>query len=225
MAVRILLVEDDKSIGEVVYDYFQNKFEEGMEMIVALDGDEGLFRIENDEFDIVLLDVMLPGIDGFSLCRRLRKKSTAPVLFLTARGREEDILHGYDMGCDDYIVKPFSLAVLLTKVKALLKRSKGLISTNTLVCGKIELNPTTFQVYINGQEIDLAPKEYSILKMLISNKNSVVSREKLITRIWGYDFEGDERVLDNHMKKLRNALGPYGSQVKTVITKGYKLTE
>lgn len=225
MAVRILLVEDDKSIGEVVYDYFQNKFEEGMEMIVALDGDEGLFRIENDEFDIVLLDVMLPGIDGFSLCRRLRKRSTAPVLFLTARGREEDILHGYDMGCDDYIVKPFSLAVLLTKVKALLKRSKGLISTNTLVCGKIELNPTTFQVYINGQEIDLAPKEYSILKMLISNKNSVVSREKLITRIWGYDFEGDERVLDNHMKKLRNALGPYGSQVKTVITKGYKLTE
>ena len=140
MAVRILLVEDDKSIGEVIYDYFQNRFEEGLEMIVAVDGDEGLFRIENDEFDVVLLDVMLPGVDGFSLCRRLRKHSTTPVLFLTARGREEDILHGYDMGCDDYIVKPFSLAVLLTKVKALLKRSKGMTVSDTHKCGKIELN-------------------------------------------------------------------------------------
>lgn len=222
---KLLLVEDDAQIREVIEDYFQDKFDDGLELVIAINGDDGLFQIENDEFDIVLLDVMLPGMDGFSLCRRLRKKSTAPVLFLTARGREEDVLYGYDMGCDDYIVKPFSLAILLTKVKTLIKRNRGMFKVESYKCGGIELIPKTFQVFAEGVEIELAPKEYAILKLLISSKNTVVTRERLLTRIWGYEYDGEERVLDNHMKKLRKALGNSGKQIKTVITKGYKLTE
>lgn len=225
MKYNLLLVEDDKYIREIIEDYFSEQKEPSFIVHSAKDGDEGMELIYEQEFDLVLLDVMLPGTDGFTICSQIRRNSICPIIFLTARGREEDILHGYQLGCDDYIVKPFSLAQLFAKVNAILNRAKGMVGADTLICGSISLNPATFEVWANGENVELPPKEFSILKYLMENKNCVVERELLLTKIWGYDFEGNERVVDNHVKKLRKALGSPGGQIKTVITKGYKLEE
>ncbi len=225
MEYNILLVEDDKYIREIIEDYFSEKKDPAFIVHSAKDGDEGMEMIYEQEFDLVLLDIMLPGVDGFTICREIRRKSICPIIFLTARGREEDILYGYQLGCDDYIVKPFSLAELLAKVNAILKRAKGMVGVDALTCGSISLNPATFQVQADGVSVELPPKEFMILKYLMENQNRVVEREALLTRMWGYDFEGNERVVDNHVKKLRKALGSAGGQIKTVITKGYKLEE
>ncbi len=224
MAYRILLVEDDSSIREVISDYFSGK-DEDTALIMAADGGEGLELIGSGEFDLIMLDVMLPNIDGFSLCREIRRKSDVPVLFLTARAREEDVLYGYELGCDDYIVKPFSLAELYAKVQALLKRSKGMVLKKELVCGKIRLDPITLTVISDGREVELAPKEFAILKYLMEHKNWAVDRDTLLSRIWGYDYFGGDRTVDNHIKKLRKSLGSAGDQIKTVIKKGYKITD
>lgn len=225
MEYNILLVEDDKYIREIIEDYFSEQNDPVFIVHSAKDGDEGMEMIYEKEFDLVLLDIMLPGVDGFTICREIRRKSICPIIFLTARGREEDILYGYQLGCDDYIVKPFSLAELLAKVNAILKRAKGMVGVDALNCGSISLNPATFQVQADGVNVELPPKEFMILKYLMERKNRVVEREVLLTRMWGYDFEGNERVVDNHVKKLRKALGSAGGQIKTVITKGYKLEE
>lgn len=223
MEYHILLVEDDKYIRELIEDYFSEKEEPVFVIHTAKDGDEGMEQIYENEFDLVLLDIMLPGTDGFTICREIRRKSICPIIFLTARGREEDILYGYDLGCDDYIVKPFRLSELYAKVNATVKRAKGLVGSKWLSVGDISLNPTTFEVMVSDTLIELPPKEYTILKYLMEHANRVVERDVLLTRIWGYDFEGNERVVDNHVKKLRKALGNAGGQIKTVITKGYKL--
>lgn len=220
---NILLVEDDAQIREVITEYFNGKNE--MKITVAKDGQEGLERVYEKEYDLLLLDVMMPGLDGFQLCKEVRKESIVPVIFLTARGREEDVLYGYDLGCDDYIVKPFSLAELYAKTKALLNRSKGLVGTKLFQCGSISLNPATLTVRVDGEEVVLPPKEYSILKYMLEHKGALVERETLLTRIWGYDYEGNERVVDNRMKNLRKQLGNAGKQIKTIITKGYRLEE
>ena len=225
MTYRILLVEDDRQIREVIEDYFSAKSEGEINIVTAEDGDKGLSLINGEEFDLIMLDIMLPGIDGFSLCREIRSKSIVPVLFLTARGREEDILYGYELGCDDYIVKPFSPAELFAKVNALLKRAKGMVIERELVCGDIRMNLITLQVTANGRPAELAPKEFALLKYLIEHKNWVIDRDTLLNKIWGIDYFGSDRVVDNHIKKLRKALGDAGGQIKTVITKGYKLTE
>ncbi len=223
MEYHLLLVEDDKYIREIIEDYFSAQNDPVFVVHSAKDGDEGLERLYEREYDVVLLDIMLPGTDGFSICRELRRESICPIIFLTARGREEDILYGYDLGCDDYIVKPFSLAELFAKVNAMVKRAKGMVGAKLLTCGEISLNPATFEVWVGEQSVELPPKEYGILKYLMENPNRVVERETLLTRMWGYDFDGNERVVDNHVKKLRRALGSAGGQIKTVITKGYKL--
>lgn len=221
---KILLVEDDMQIREIITDYFSEK-DNNIKVVTAKDGNEGLDKVYESEYDLVLLDIMMPGMDGFSLCREIRKNSIIPIIFLTARGREEDILYGYDMGCDDYIVKPFSVAELYVKVIALLKRAKGLVGTAELECGSIRINPVTFVVKVNDEIIDLPPKQYALLKYLMENKGNVISRDQLLMRVWGYDYEGNDRVVDNHIKKLRQGLKSAGSQVKTVITKGYKIVE
>lgn len=224
MSYNILLAEDDSQIREVISDYFSDK---GEEIIVdtAKDGNEGLEKVYEMEYDLVLLDIMMPGMDGFTLCREIRKNSIVPIIFLTAKGREEDILNGYDMGCDDYIVKPFSLAELYAKVQALLKRAKGLVGSKELVCGSITLNPSRFTVQADGEYVELPPKQYALLKYLMENKDTVISRDTLLMRIWGYDYDGNDRVVDNHIKKLRQALKSAGGQIKTVITKGYKIVD
>lgn len=225
MQYKILLVEDDPDIREVVCDYFQNKKDYEIEIDTAADGDEGMDKVYENEYDLVMLDIMLPGTDGFSICKALRRKSIVPIMFLTARGREEDILLGYDLGCDDYIVKPFSLAELYAKTVALLKRAKGMVLKDEISCGNIVLNPTTFDVKVGGVPVDLPPKQYAMLKYMMENKNMVIERETMLLRIWGYEYEGSDRVVDNHVKKLRKALGNSGKQIKTVIQKGYKIVE
>lgn len=222
---HILLVEDDSQIREVIEDYFTAKSNGEIQIHTAIDGQKGLEAVYEQEFDLCMLDVMLPGTSGFEICRTIRQKSIVPIMFLTARGREEDVLYGYHLGCDDYLVKPFSLAECYAKTMALLKRAKGLVVSAEMVCGDIALNPANFTVKAAGENLELPPKQYAILKYLMENKNHVIDREILLTRIWGYDYEGNERVVDNHIKKLRKALGDSGSQIKTVITRGYKISD
>ncbi len=225
MVHRVLLVEDDNRIREIIADYISDKGEGVMELVLAEDGEKGLERFYEMKFDLVLLDIMMPGMSGFELCRQMRQQSIVPIIFLTARGREEDILYGYAMGCDDYMVKPFSLAELFAKMTALLKRSKGMVCGNELICGSIVLNPVKYTVLVKGEKIYLPPKEYILLKYLMEHKGMVVERNTLLIRAWGYDYEGSDRVVDNHIKKLRRALGETGSQIKTVITKGYRIDD
>ncbi len=222
---KILLVEDDWQIREVIEDFFSAKSQGQIELHIAKDGDEGMQAVYENEYDLCMLDVMLPGASGFEICRAIRGSSIVPIIFLTARNQEEDKLYGYDLGCDDYIVKPFSLAELYAKVQAILKRAKGMVVSPELKCGNIVLNPTKLTVLVDSTNIDLPPKEFALLKYLMENKNMVISREALLRRIWGYDYEGNDRVVDNHIKKLRKALGEAGGQIKTVITKGYKITD
>ncbi len=225
MGYSILLAEDDAQIREIISDYFTHKSEDSICLSCAPNGTAALELLQNTEYDLILLDVMMPGIDGFSLCREIRAKSDVPILFLTARAREEDLLYGYELGCDDYVIKPFSLAALYAKCLALLKRASGTILIPELVCGRIRMNLRTLDVTADGRHVVLAPKEFALLKYLLEHKNWVVSRDMLLDRIWGADYFGSDRVVDNHIKKLRKALGDAGEQIRTVITKGYRLTE
>lgn len=225
MEKKLLLIEDDAGIRETITDYFMSVAPGEFSITEADDGRKGLELIEEGEWDIVLLDIMLPGIDGFSLCRSLRRKSDAPLIFISARSREEDVIYGYDLGCDDYIIKPFSIATLLAKVRAVLRRADQGMKHTVLTCGSISLDLAACRVFTADGEAELPPKEYQILLYLLKNKGTVCLRETLLVKIWGYEFEGDERILDNHMKKLRKSLGSSGRQIKTVIARGYRLTE
>ena len=225
MTYRILLVEDDAQIREIIEDCFSAGGEGMLTLVTAGDGRTGAVLAARSEFDLVMLDIMLPGTDGFTLCREIRRHSDVPVLFLTARSREEDVLHGYALGCDDYIVKPFSPAALRAKVLALLRRSKGTVTGQVLVCGAIRLELRTMSVTVGDRPVMLPPKEMALLQFLMEHKNWVVTREMLLDRIWGMDFLGSDRVVDTHIKKLRRALGSAGGQIRTVVSMGYKLTD
>lgn len=225
MQYRILLVEDDEQIREAIEDYFTGKEEDEIQIICAKDGTEGMESAIEARFDLAILDIMLPGMDGFALCRKLRRVSVVPIIFLTARGSEEDKLRGYLMGADDYMVKPFSLAVLYAKVKALIKREKGMVGSPVLHVGDIMLDSARYRVTVGGELVDITPKEYALLLYLMEHKGRVIGREELLTAIWGYDFEGTDRVVDNHIKKLRKLIGKCGTQIKTVRRAGYKIEE
>lgn len=223
MVFKLLLVEDDAEIREIITDYFTEKSGETFDIDSAETGNEGQEKCLEKEYDLVLLDVMLPEVDGFAICRELRKTSDVPIVFITARHNENDRLYGYHLGCDDYITKPFSLAELYAKVMALLKRSKGMVRNEVITVGCIKLDPYRCTVFVNDAEVILAPMEFAILKILMENRGKAVSRESLLIRLWGYDFDGNDRVVDNHVKKLRKALGDGSTQIKTVFKKGYKL--
>lgn len=222
---KVLLVEDDNQIREAIVDYFSEKGKNDIELHTACNVEQAEKQIFENEFDLMLFDVMLPDGDGFELCRSVRTKSMVPIIFLTAKSREEDVLYGYATGCDDYMIKPFSLAELIAKIRAVIRRSKGESVGKKIVCGDVELNPYTYTVAVSGEKIELAPKEYLLLKYLMERKENVIERETLLTAIWGYDFEGNERVVDNHIKKIRKKLGRASKQIKTVISRGYKITD
>ena len=225
MEHRVLIVEDDPVIGQMTEDYFASKSEGQMKISRAEDGITAVEMINENTYDLILLDVMLPDIDGFSVCRTLREKSSVPVIFITARTREEDKLFGYDIGCDDYVTKPFSMAELFAKSNALLKRASGNVAKNELTCGRIMLDLLSHQAYADGEEVALALKEFEILRYLIKNKGNLISRDMMLDVVWGRDFFGNDRIVDNHIRKLRKALGTSGRQIKTVIGKGYKITD
>ena len=221
--MKVLLIEDDLQICEVVQTYFE---ERGAEIKAISDGAAALHAVEREigQFALVLLDVMLPGADGFTIYRAIRKNSEVPVIFITARGREEDILQGYALGCDDYIVKPFLLSALYAKCTALVKRTqKG--PDKMLHCGAIRLDAAKLTCSVDGQEVELTPKCFAVLYHLMKNPNWVVDRDTLLLRVWGEDYEGVDRVVDNHIKKLRKALGAAGTQIHTVFGRGYKINE
>ncbi len=176
------------------------------------------------EFDGVLLDIMMPGLDGLSVCRALRKQSDVPIIFLTALSDEEDKLLGYELGADDYVTKPFSLAVLYAKISALINRRRGNVLTgDQLTAGDIRVVLSSQRVFVRETEISLTPKEYSLLVCLMRNRNMVLSREQLLVKCWGYDYEGEARAVDTHIRRLREKLGTAADLIKTVVKAGYKL--
>ncbi|MBO4579909.1 MAG: response regulator transcription factor [Clostridiales bacterium] len=220
---KLLIVEDTFQIREAVTDFFEQKSAGAFQIDCACDGDEGMRAVTDNDYDLVILDIMLPGPSGFEICRKLRQKSDCPIVFLTALGTEDNILSGYEMGADEYMVKPFSLKVLYTKCLVLLDRAgKRKQEERVLESGQIKLYPSRMQVFVGEDEIDLAPKEYFLLKALLENKGHVLGRSKLLDLVWGLDFFGSDRVVDSHIKKVRHKLGPAGDQIKTVIGGGYK---
>ena len=223
MKATILLAEDERDMREVLCDYFTAKSGGELTMISAPDGNTALHLIETQPFDLLLLDIMLPGTDGFALCRAAREQGDAPVLFVTAREDEQDKLHGYGLGADDYVVKPFSLAVLYAKAQALLRRSRGMTAAEVLRAGALVLDPARGTVTADGQRIDLPPKEFALLRALMERKNRVLTRDELLDLAWGWDYDGTDRVIDGHIKKLRRALGKHADCIKTVVKRGYKL--
>lgn len=223
MKATILLAEDERDMREVLCDYFTAKSGGELTMISAPDGNTALHLIETQPFDLLLLDIMLPGTDGFALCRAAREQGDAPVLFVTAREDEQDKLHGYGLGADDYVVKPFSLAVLYVKVQALLRRVRGLNAGDLLTADGISLDPARGTVTAGGRPINLPPKEFALLRVLMERRNRVLTRDELLNLAWGWDFDGSDRVVDSHIKKLRRALGTHADCIKTVVKRGYKL--
>lgn len=219
---NILIAEDEIKLQETMYDYLTAK---GFNVTLASDGKIACELFELNQFDLVLMDIMMPNIDGFSLCRKIRKISKVPIVFITARCSEDDQLFGFELGADDYIIKPFSLSVLSAKCYALISRSKGFDKENVIEISELKINLNTHQVFNNGSIIMLSPKEYDLLKFLIENRNSVLTREQLLNKVWGYDYYGDIRVVDTHIKKLRKSLGDKSSCIKTVIKVGYRFAE
>ena len=220
--MKVLLIEDDLQICEVVTKYFSGR---GEEVIAVNDGKNAIAAAEEglEGYSLVLLDIMLPGADGFTVCRAVRRVSDIPVIFITAKGREQDILHGYELGCDDYIVKPFMLSALYAKCCAMCKRTEG--GGDMLECGAIRLDTRKLTCFVNGNETELTRKCFEILRYLMEHKGWTVSRDTLLDKVWGRDFYGIDRVVDNQIKRLRKALGSAGGQIHTVIGRGYKLTE
>lgn len=215
---KVLVADDEIKIRETISDYFTAK---GISVVTAENGKAALDKFYENHFDMVILDIMMPVMDGYETCRQLRRESDVPVLFLTAKGQEQDYLKGYNIGCDDYIVKPFPLSVLYEKAVYLMRKYRGLDKNNRLSVSGITLDTDSMKVFTDDKEIALSNKDFKILKYLMENKNIVISRELIITHIWGYDFDGDDRVVDTHIKRIRQALGEKSVCIKTIINTGY----
>lgn len=218
---KILIVDDEERIRDIIKEYLDF---EGYTYDEASDGVEAIEKIKNDEFDVVVLDIMMPKVDGFTVVREVRKFSQVPVIMLSARGEEYDKLFGFEMGVDDYMTKPFSPKELVARIKAVLKRSGAVDEkSGILKIPGIEIDETGRKVLVDGKQITLTPKEFDILVYMVKNQNIVLSREKILSTIWGYEFFGDDRTVDTHIKMLRNSISPYRNYIKTIWSIGYKL--
>ena len=218
----VLLVEDEARIRDIVQDYFAAH---GLDCDLARDGEEALDLLRDHDYDAILLDILMPRLDGFQVCAAVRRKSRVPILFLTALGSETDVLRGYALGCDDYVTKPFSLAVLLAKTRALIRRGRGVGAEGVLACGAIALDTNSRSCTAGGRLVKLSPREYALLECLLRNRGQALSRAQLLDKVWGIDFEGDDRAVDVRIRSLRAALGEAGGQIKTVFKTGYRLEE
>ena len=220
MKSKILIVEDEAKLREVLCDYFISKGDQPFE---APNGVCALELLQEYEFDAVLLDIMMPGLDGLSVCRAVRRENDVPIIFLTALSDEEDKLLGYELGADDYVTKPFSLSVLYAKVMALIKRNqRKVLAGDRMESGGVTLEQSTRRVFAGKREVALTPKEFALLRCLMENRGLVFSREQLLVKCWGYDYEGESRAVDTHIKRLREKLGDYAGSIKTVIKAGYR---
>lgn len=215
----ILIAEDEKSMQNIIVEYMKRG---GHSCVTADDGIDAVTILKNNPVDLAILDIMMPHLDGFSVCKMAREMYNLPIIFLTAKEGEDDKLKGYDYGADDYMTKPFSPKVLLAKVNALLRRSTFESTGETLTIGNLVLVPSSHSVVASGSDVELTHKEFEMLRFFMQNKNQVFSREQLLNRIWGYDFEGNTRTVDTHIKTLRQKLGTEGRYIVTLIRSGYK---
>lgn len=219
--MRILVVDDEARIRELIRKY---AVFEGFEVMEAENGMQAVEVARKQNFDLIIMDVMMPELDGFSACREIRKESQTPVIMLSARGEEYDKIHGFELGVDDYVVKPFSPKELMMRVTAVLKRSRREDTQTREVAqiGGLTVDFTARMVLVDGVNVELSPKEYDLLFYMVRNKGIALSREKLITQVWGYDFFGDDRTLDTHIKLLRKQLGQYAGCIVTLRGVGYR---
>lgn len=219
MKKSILIVEDELRIRFLLRDYL---LKEDFNVYEASNGEEGLFVFSSQKIDLVLLDIMMPIMDGLTMLEKLRDASTVPVILLTAKGEEEDKLQGYDYGADDYITKPFSPKVLIAKVKALLKRTREDVDSSVQDFNGLSINKLSHEVQINGEEILLSPKEYELLTYLVTNEGIALSRDNILDNVWGIDYYGDIRTVDTNVKRLREKLLDKSNYIVTVRGSGYK---
>ena len=223
---KILVADDEQKIREVIKEYAEY---EGHTVYEAVDGMQAVDMAKEQDFDIIIMDVMMPRLDGFSACKEIRKFKNTPILMLSARTEEYDKLFGFEMGVDDYVVKPFSPKEVMARVNAIVKRNQGAKQApaapapETVKFGGLEINFTSRDVYIDGVKANLTPKEYDLLFYLVRNKNIALTRNKLLEEVWGYEFFGDDRTIDTHIKMLRNNLGPYRNYIVTLSGMGYKI--
>ena len=229
---NILVVDDEARIRFLIKKYAEF---EGHTITEAGDGMEAVYLCRNNTYDIIIMDIMMPELDGFSACKEIRKISNTPIIMLSARGEEYDKINGFELGIDDYVVKPFSPRELMLRVDAIMKRSRLGMGLNAQVKKKNEIieidngglkaDVTARIVYIDGSRIEMSPKEYDLFFYMLNNRNIALSREKLLSEVWGYDFYGDARTLDTHIKLLRKSLGKYAKYIVTLRGVGYRFEE
>jgi DNA-binding response OmpR family regulator len=225
---KLLIVDDEEMIRKLIRKYAEF---DGHEVVEACDGLDAVTKFRHNDFDLIVMDIMMPELDGFSACREIRKTSNIPIIMLSARGEEYDKINGFEIGIDDYVVKPFSPKELLLRINAILKRtSSDKVEEKkneivTMADGGLVADITARIVYVDGVRVDMSPKEYELFFYLLRNKNIALSRDKLLQDVWGYDFFGDDRTLDTHIKILRKSLGQYSDFVVTIRGMGYRFEE
>ena len=217
--INILVVEDEENLRKLISRYLMN---EELGVYEAKDGKEALELWNNNNIDLVILDIMLPEYDGWTICKRIREKSIVPIIMLTARSEESDKLFGFELGADDYVTKPFSVKELVARVKALLKRSHKNIEKDMFITGELKVDQKSHKAFLGEEALKLTPKEYDLLLFLIHNKNQALSREVILDGVWGYDYYGDLRTVDTHVKRLRKKLKDMGEKLETVRGFGYR---
>ncbi len=218
-AKKILIVDDEIRMRRIITDYLRIK---GYDTAEAADGVEGLEKFSTENPDLVLLDVMMPRMDGWEVCRHIRAKSRVPVIMLTARGEEEDELQGFSLGADEYIQKPFSLKILLARIEAVFRRGSGEEPAQEKNVGGLSVDMAGREVRVEGRPVELTYTEFELLTYLMNNEGVALSRDKILDNVWRYDYYGDARTVDTHIKKLRSKLGAYGDCIKTIRGIGYK---
>lgn len=218
--LKILVVDDEIRMRKLIRDYLEAR---GVHILEADDGQRALdIFYDVKDIDLIILDVMMPKVDGWEVCKEIRKTSTVPIIMLTARGEERDELKGFDLGVDEYIAKPFSPKILVARAEALIRRSKGRKNYQSIKCGDLLVDRQGRKVMVKDQVVDLSYKEYELLNYLLDNQGIALSREKILNQVWDYDYYGDTRTIDTHIKKLRQKLDHCGSYIQTVRNIGYK---
>ena len=219
-SLKILVVDDESRMRKLVKDFLTKK---GFAVIEAGDGEEAVDKFfEEKDIALIILDVMMPKMDGWQVCREIRQYSKVPIIMLTAKSDEKDELQGFDLGVYEYITKPFSPKILVARVEAILRRSNVLAADDTMEAGGIELNKAAHEVLIDGKSVELSYKEFELLAYFMSNQGVALSRERILNNVWNYDYFGDARTIDTHVKKLRSKLGAKGEYIKTIWGMGYK---